>query len=316
MTIKHHPEQRQQQAQTMEEKPPFGAAFRHAHFAFGPGYTPLNHGSYGTAPVPVINTHNTLRAEVDAAPDPFIALEFHGRLEQQRALAARVLKCPDVNELVFVPNATTGSDTVLKNLVWEDGDVVLCYDLVYDSLGMGLSWAEEARGVKVHVVQVAWPISDDELVDAMVDAARRINGEPGKRVRLAVIDTIISMPGIRVPFERLVPALQAEGALVLVDGAHGIGHIDIDLSTLKPDFFVTNLHKWFFVPRGCAAFYVPRRHQSLIRTTLPTSHKFRPRKKLGASQEAQEDEDARLFAEMFSFTGMSIYAVWVGCMQC
>ncbi|KAI1759771.1 putative aminotransferase family protein [Hypoxylon sp. FL1150] len=315
MTIKYHPAPEEERKQTMEEETPFGAAFRKAHFAFGPRYTPLNHGSYGTAPVPVIRAHSALRAEADAAPDPFIALDFHARLEAQRRLAAGVLHCGDVDELVFVPNATTGSDTVLKNIVWEEGDVALCYDLIYDSLGLGLSWAEEARGVQVHVVELQWPVSDDEVVDAMVDAARRINAQPGKRVRLAIIDTIISMPGIRVPFERLVPALQGEGALVLVDGAHGIGHVDIDLDTLKPDFFVTNLHKWFFVPRGCAAFYVPRRHQPLIRTTLPTSHKFKPRKKLGAeAQGGVNDEDAKAFAEMFDFTGTDDTTAWL-CVQ-
>ena len=114
------------------------------------------------------------------------------------------------------------------------------------------------------------------------------------------------MPGLRVPFERLVPALQAEGALVLVDGAHGIGHVNIDLSILNPDFFVTNLHKWFFVPRGCAALYIPRRNQHLIRTTLPTSYKFRPRKELGNQAKACDD-DTRLFVEMFDFTGKCVY---------
>ncbi|KAI1775502.1 putative aminotransferase family protein [Hypoxylon cercidicola] len=310
MTVIHHPREKRETTETSSV--PFGAAFRKAHFAFGEHYTPLNHGSYGTVPVCVRQAHEALRAEADAAPDPFIALEFHARLAEQRAIAAKVLNCPDVNELVFVPNATTGSDTVLKNLVWQEGDVVLCYDLIYGSLGLGLSWAEEARGVKVHVVKVQWPVSDDELVTVMVDAARQINAEPGKRVRLAIVDTIISMPGIRTPFERLVPALQAEGALVLVDGAHGIGHVDIDLSTLKPDFFVTNLHKWLFVPRGCAAFYVPKKHQALIRTTLPTSHMFKPKKKLGA--QAEGDEAAMAFAEMFDFTGTDDRTAWL-CVQ-
>ncbi|OTB00542.1 hypothetical protein M426DRAFT_324207 [Hypoxylon sp. CI-4A] len=315
MTILYHSEKEAKgeiaEASVKTPKVPFGAAMRKAHFAFGPHYTPLNHGSYGTVPISVSRVHDALRAEVEAAPDPFIALEFHDRLFEHRVLAAKALNCPDVNELVFVPNATTGSDTVLKNLEWEDGDTILCYEVVYDSLGRGVSWVAETRGVDVHVVRLPWPVPDDELVGAMVDAAREINATPGKRVRLAVVDTIVSMPGARIPFEKLVPALQAEGALVLVDGAHGIGHIDIDLDALKPDFFVTNLHKWFFVPRGCAAFYVPRKHQHLIRTTLPTSHKFKPRKALG---EAEVVDDAAVFAEMFDFTGTDDTTAWL-CVQ-
>lgn len=274
---------------------PFGAPMRHAHFAFAPDYTPLNHGSYGTHPVSVRAAHLALRAEVESAPDPFIVYEFHRRLAKQRAITADLLHCP-VDELVFVPNATTGTDTVLKNLVWQSGDVILCYEVIYGSVALGLSWLTETKGVEVEIVRVEFPLSDDDLVKAMVSAAVNINAKEGKRVRLAIIDTIVSVPGMRVPFERLVPALQAEGAMVIVDGAHGIGQIEINLAELQPDFFVTNLHKWLFVPRGCAALYVPKKHQDLIRTTLPTSHGFRPSKPV-------EGEHGGSYIEMFDFTG-------------
>ncbi|KAI1100458.1 putative aminotransferase family protein [Jackrogersella minutella] len=266
----------------MAEAPPatpFGAAFRKAHFAFGPHYTPLNHGSYGMSPVPVRRVHEALRAEVDAEPDPFIALDYHDRLVPQREVAARALNCTDVDKVVLVPNATTGADTVLKNLRWEKGDVILCYELVYCSLEKGLAWLEESQGVDVHIVRLAWPVADDEIVRAIVDAARQINSEPGRRVRLAIIDTIVSMPGIRIPFEMLVPALQTERALVFVDGAHGIGHID--------------------------------KHRHLIRTTLPTSYRFRPRNTRGQSN---AEADSKAFVSMFDFTASDDTTAWL-CVQ-
>ncbi|KAI0892713.1 putative aminotransferase family protein [Annulohypoxylon nitens] len=307
MTIIYQSKNEDKSKSTMSSTPqtPFGAAFRKQHFSFSPSYTPLNHGSYGAIPSPVRAVHATIRAEVDEAPDPFIALQIHDRILPHRALTAKLLNCKDVDELVFVTNATTGSDTVLKNLRWEKGDTVLCYELVYESLGHGLQWLQDERGVDVHVVRTEWPVADEDLIKKMVEAARAINNEPGRRVKLAIVDTIVSMPGVRVPFEKLVPALQAEGALVLVDGAHGIGQIDIDLSELNPDFFVTNLHKWFFVPRGCAAFYVPKKHQHLIRTTLPTGHKYRARSRLG--QQGDDEE----FVEMFDFVGTDDMTPWL-----
>lgn len=273
---------------------PFGRAMRQAHFRFAPTYTPLNHGSYGTYPVSVGAAHAALRAEAEAAPDKFIVLDWAARLRQSRAAAAGLLNC-ETDDLVFVPNATTGIDTVLKNLRWAPGDVVLVYEVVYDSVRAGLAWLAETFGVRVEVVPLPLPLPDAELVAAMVAAARRVNASGAERVKLAVVDTIVSMPGLRIPFEALVPALRAEGALVLVDGAHGIGHVDLDLAALDPDFFVTNLHKWLFVPRGAAALYVPRRHQGLIRTSLPTSYRFRRR---GA-----EEVDRNAFVELFDFTG-------------
>ncbi|KAI1265693.1 putative aminotransferase family protein [Xylariaceae sp. FL1019] len=271
----------------LEERPamgspsvPFGRTMRDAHFAFSPDYTPLNHGSFGTYPKSVADTLAKLSAEAEAAPDKFISLDWPARLKKSRGHAAGLLNCA-TEDLVFVPNATTGTDTILKNLVWEKGDVILMYEVVYDSVQAGVAYLEDMFGV-----------SDDALIQTLVDAVREVNARPGQRVRLAIIDTIVSMPGIRIPFERLVSALQAEGPLVHVDGAHGIGHIDIDIKKLNPDFFVTNLHKWLYVPRGCAALYVAKKHQKLIRTTLPTSHIYR-----------RPGDERNLFVQLFDFAG-------------
>ncbi|KAI1430687.1 putative aminotransferase family protein [Xylaria sp. CBS 124048] len=256
---------------------PFGRAMRDAYFCFSPDYHPLNHGSYGTYPTTVRQAHQALQALVESAPDRFIALDWPSRLSESRTLTAAFLHCPAAS-VVFVPNATTGIETVLKNLVFAPGDVVLVYECIYASVRANLAWLEETTPLRVEVVAIPFPVGDDAFVEAMVGAARAINAGAngrGERVRLAIVDVVVSLPGLRTPFERLVPALQAEGALVLVDGAHGIGHVEMDVQRLDPDFLVTNPYKWLFVPRGAAVVYVPARHQRLIRASVPTSARLR-----------------------------------------
>lgn len=91
-----------------------------------------------------------------------------------------------------------------------------------------------------------------------------------------------SLPGIRVPYEALVSACRELSILSLVDAAQGVGAIPLDLAALDPDFLVSNCHKWLFVPRACAIFYVPLRNQHLLPSTVPTSHGYVPRASAGA----------------------------------
>lgn len=82
------------------------------------------------------------------------------------------------------------------------------------------------------------PVEDDWLVDEFRSAIRK-EKEAGNNVRVAIFDTVVSMPGVRLPFEELTRVCKEEGVLSCVDGAHGVGHLELDLTGLDPDFFVS-----------------------------------------------------------------------------
>ena len=62
-----------------------------------------------------------------------------------------------------------------------------------------------------------------------------------------------------VSFQKIVPVLRQHNILSIIDGAHAIGQIPLNLKQLDPDFFVTNCHKWLFSVRGSAILYIPKR---------------------------------------------------------
>ena len=208
-----------------------------------PTYTPLNHGSYGTYPKPVQKRLQECQALSEARPDNFQRFDFPLMLDRSRVTMASFLNVP-ADEVVFVPNATTAIEVVLHNLRFEKGDVILHLSTLYSGVAKLLQYMSESRDVESSEVAIEYPISDDALISKFQTAIKSVKfGKWRQRVRLAIFDTISSLPGVRVPWERLVEICREEGVLSLVDGAHGVGHIDLGLSKVQPDFFTSNCHK-------------------------------------------------------------------------
>lgn len=282
----------------------FGKELREKEFLFDKGFLNLNHGSFGTYPRSVRSTMRAYQDEVEARPDYFIRYKFPVLLDESREAMAKLLNTP-ASTLVFVPNATTGINTILRNLTFESGDHILYFQTIYGACEKTVAYITETTPASSVKLTYTYPVEDDWLVSAFKEKVKEVEASGGK-VKVAIFDTVVSMPGVRVPFERLTAACKELGVLSCIDGAHAVGHVELDLGKLDPDFFVSNCHKWLHVPRGCAIFHVPVRNQSLMRSTLPTSHGFEPRDSKIASplpKSAFVDGSKSAYTSNFEFVG-------------
>lgn len=105
------------------------------------------------------------------------------------------------------------------------------------------STAKYLSDIKPHpalsAVTLQYPTSNAEIISRFKDHLRLLPVAPNKK-RVAVIDSIISNPGVLFPWKELVKICKDEGIWTVVDAAHSIGQeLGINLTEASPDFWVS-----------------------------------------------------------------------------
>ena len=236
--------------------PPFGAAFRPLFYVC-PEWTFLNTGAFGgVARASLIAAHRWAE-HVETQPLRFMDRELFPLLvESTRQLAAE-LHCPP-SELTLIPNATYGLTAVIDSVPLSAGDVVFMLDIGYGSVRTMLQRAtKRARAVlEIGDTHFATIHSSADFIAQFAAALPPASAGP---LRLVVIDHVASNTGVVLPVAEMAALARARGARVLVDGAHALGSLEVDLTGLGAagvDYYVTNAHKWLGSARGVAALHV------------------------------------------------------------
>ncbi|WP_418318023.1 aminotransferase class V-fold PLP-dependent enzyme [Piscinibacter sakaiensis] len=165
------------------------------------------------------------------------------------------------DDLVYVPNATTGVNIVAASLDLQPVDEVLVNDLEYGACLATWTRICEQRGATLRKLHVPLPFDADRFADEMLAAI-------GPRTRLLFVSHIASTTALRLPVERLIAAARARGVLTLVDGAHAPGQIDLDLDALGADFYTGNCHKWLCGPKSAGFLHARSELQPMLHASV------------------------------------------------
>ena len=218
-------------------------------FSLDPAVSYLNHGSFGAVPIGVQRSQQRLRDEIEANPLRFHA---HGLLDRvihtRRHLAGFLGADPDGSALV--PNTTAAVSLVLQSVRLEPADEILLTNHGYGAVDLAVRRQCRRTGASARTVAMPMGATDAELVSRLRSALR-----PGK-TKLLIIDHLGSATATLFPVRDIAAAAHEHGIPVLVDAAHVPGMLPVDVGALGADFWVGNLHKWAFAPRGTALLAV------------------------------------------------------------
>lgn len=238
-----------------------------AHWALDPDVTYLNHGTVGAVPRRVLAAQQAIRDEVERQPSRFLLRDVSGlvglplrepTLMRTAAGAVAAFVGAKGSDLVFVDNATTGVNAVLRSLPLQPGDELLLTDHNYGATARVAAFVARERQAVVRTVTVPYPRFDpDRLIEV-------IAGAIGPRTRVAVIDHITSETALIFPVAEIARRCRESGVRVLIDGAHAPGVLPLDVPAFGVDWYVANLHKWAHAPRSSGFLWADPQHHAML----------------------------------------------------
>jgi isopenicillin-N epimerase len=218
-------------------------------FSLDPAVSYLNHGSFGAVPISVQRTQQRLRDEVEANPLKFYAQGLLDRIIHTRRHVATFLGA-DLDGSALVPNTSAGVSLVLQSVGLAAGDEVLLTDHAYGAVVLAVRRECRRTGATARTVALPLALPATEIVARIRNALR-----PG-RTGLLIVDQLASATAQVLPVRQIAAAAREHDIPVLVDGAHAPGMLPVNVAAIGADFWVGNLHKWAYAPRGTALLAV------------------------------------------------------------
>jgi isopenicillin-N epimerase len=203
----------------------------------------LNHGSYGAVPRVVGDVRLKFQLEMETNPDMWFRTTVKERWLRQLELLDEFIHSPFRNSLAFVRNVTEAVSSVLSGqYAWK---YIVHLSIAYGAVKLAIMAERDRRNaLECKVVPEVISINLNDILLGNCDSSSVLERISGTLERLSgelstdnhglfIMDHISSVPAVLFDVQKITRVARKFGFQILIDGAHCIGHIALDLKAIE-----------------------------------------------------------------------------------
>ncbi len=226
-------------------------------YALKPDYINLENGYYNIAPIPTIQKFHRHIEQVNYEGSYYMRTVQWDNKKRIAARLANLVGCSS-DELIITRNTTESLDMIIGGYPWKKGDEAVFAVQDYGAMRDHFALMADRYGIVNRTVSLPnHPASDEEIVSLYES---RIT----PKTRLLMVCHMVNITGQILPIRKICDMAHSHGVEVMVDGAHCVGHIDVNIRELNCDYYGSSLHKWLSTPLGAGILYVSKKNISKI----------------------------------------------------
>lgn len=212
----------------------------------------LEHGYFGAMAAPVQAAFEQAVRYTNEQLSPFVRGDFTLRhVDLLRARIAALIRA-EPHEILLTRSGTESMQVLITQYHGlAPGDTVLWSNLDYPAMRTAMRWLAQRRGVTSTQVPIDLPVGDDEIIARYAQAMRQ-----AVKPKLLLLSQVTPANGQQLPVRELTALARENGIDVLLDSAHALGQVEVDVQAMDVDFAGFNLHKWIGAPSGLGFVYM------------------------------------------------------------
>lgn len=224
------------------------------HFVLPDDMIYMNCGTEGSMPRRILENYRSYNLDWAKSPSYYFfdnqKLGARKYQEANRTAIGQFIGAKGA-DICLTNNTTMGLAMVLLGLPLKQGDVVLTTDQEHWSLISPLTFLSK-RGIQTNYVKIDVPLKNDESV------VKAFEAKISDRTRVIVVSHITWSTGTRLPIRQLCELARnrKKKIITVIDGAHALGALSLDMTKLGCDFYATSGHKWLNGPPGTGLLYI------------------------------------------------------------